>query len=291
VTDRLIYVALVAVWMAYLVPMGLRRYREVSVRGSIESFSSSMLALGGRGGWERAATRAAPGGTPAGAPVAARAVDGPPTGPLDRPSARRAAARRRRTLLVLLALTALTGVLVVATSLAWPAVLVPSALIVTFVVASHLQVSREEDAAWVRAAARQAGPSASPRAAVRAEVTPVGDEPDDADTVVLSDGVAAQIVALLAEPVAFDDAPPAKVESGGFAVAAAAAAADSAGSTWDLRPMTLPTYVTKPRAARSVSRVDPSGPDTWTSNRIDAEQTELEGAAEPPAARRRAVGG
>lgn len=338
-TDRLIYAALVAVWMAYLVPMGLRRLREVSGRGSIESFSSTMLALGGRAGSGGTESHSVSGGTPAGSPVAARPTPDPVASPLDRPSAREAAARRRRTLLVLLAVTGLTVVLVVTTSLLWPVVLVPVALITGFFVACRVQMSREEDAAWVRAAARQAGPARAARPAVRAEVArvpaePVGDEPDDEDTVVLGADDAAQLRALLLAPAATGGgAHPAPVSavlpatsayvggahrvpvsgaaacSGAHPASVAApaacngahpapvpapAAADGAhpaGSTWDPRPFTLPTYVTKPRGTRTVGAMDLRGRDTWTSGRVEGEQTVLEDGEDTPLEQRRAVSG
>ena len=46
---------------------------------------------------------------------------------------------------------------------------------------------------------------------------------------------------------------------------AAAVATTGGGSLWDPLPITLPTYVSKPRATRTVRTVDLSGPGTWTS--------------------------
>ena len=65
---------------------------------------------------------------------------------------------------------------------------------------------------------------------------------------------------------------------------------------WDPLPVTLPTYVTKARAARTVRTIDLSAPDTWSSGRDEAdsalvEQTvEAEESAEQVAEHRRAVG-
>ena len=44
---------------------------------------------------------------------------------------------------------------------------------------------------------------------------------------------------------------------------------------WDPLPVTLPTYVTKPRAGRTVRTIDFSQPHTWTSGHIEGEDIEL----------------
>ena len=41
------------------------------------------------------------------------------------------------------------------------------------------------------------------------------------------------------------------------------------GSLWDPLPVTLPTYVTKPKARRTVRTIDLSEPGTWSSGRSD----------------------
>src|SRR4051812_3061697 len=46
--------------------------------------------------------------------------------------------------------------------------------------------------------------------------------------------------------------------------------AAAAGSLWDPLPVTLPTYVTKPRASRSVRTIDLSAPDVSSSGRSSA---------------------
>jgi len=54
-------------------------------------------------------------------------------------------------------------------------------------------------------------------------------------------------------------------------VDAVAVATDDGGSLWDPLPMTLPTYVTKPKARRTVRTIDLNEPDTWTSGRSEAD--------------------
>lgn len=52
-------------------------------------------------------------------------------------------------------------------------------------------------------------------------------------------------------------------------------AASSGGTLWDPLPVTVPTYVTKPRAGRTVRTIDFAQPGTWTSGHIEGEQTEF----------------
>lgn len=358
-TDRLIYAALVAVWMAYLIPMGIRRYREVSAHGSITSFSSSMRALGG----SPRASDVAPGGTPPGRTVAARPArtQTATAGVLDRPSARAAAARRRRTLLVLLGLVAVTGILVVLTSLLWPAILVPIALVVAFLVVCRIQVARLEEAAWARAAAAAkrsaaAGPTPAPvrfggcdeetlvisgPAAARM-ATALGDARTGASPAVAARPPAAPVTvsaahgAHPASPVESQPAvahgahpaPPAQAQPAvapgvhpaspvevqpAVAVAhgahpahapvpqpgavshgaspATPGAQPAAPSTWDPRPVTLPTYITKSRAPRTIRSVERTGADSWSSGRNSGARTVGDEADGKPVQRRRAVGG
>jgi hypothetical protein len=55
--------------------------------------------------------------------------------------------------------------------------------------------------------------------------------------------------------------------------------ASSGAVLWDPLPVTLPTYVTKPRAGRTVRTIDFEQPGTWTSGHIEGEQTQLPGDA------------
>jgi hypothetical protein len=59
---------------------------------------------------------------------------------------------------------------------------------------------------------------------------------------------------------------------------------------WDPLPVTLPTYVTKPRAGRTVRTIDFSQPHTWTSGHIEGEDVELPKRDDDSGDHRRAVG-
>jgi hypothetical protein len=51
------------------------------------------------------------------------------------------------------------------------------------------------------------------------------------------------------------------------------------GTLWDPLPVTLPTYVTKPQARRTVRTIDLGEPGTWTSGHT-AEDTRIAAQAE-----------
>ena len=71
---------------------------------------------------------------------------------------------------------------------------------------------------------------------------------------------------------------------------------EDGGSLWDPLPVTLPTYVSKPKAKRTVRTIDLGEPGTWTSGRTAedsqivaqaaAEEAEAEVAADDRAAAR-----
>jgi hypothetical protein len=52
-----------------------------------------------------------------------------------------------------------------------------------------------------------------------------------------------------------------------------------AGSLWDPLPMTLPTYVSKPAAPRTVRTIDLNEPGTWSSGRSESDSQLVEDAA------------
>lgn len=267
-TTGLIYVAIVAAWAAYLVPMMLKRNDEASKRRSAEAYSSSAARVLSRtdGGY---AVRA-PGGitTPAGSTVTGTSAHGagvtaagvvipgstergeavlgsppdgsPPRHHLPNRARRVAAMRRRRVLsiltLSLLSMTALAGLGI----LLWWSVSIPAGLIVAFVVLTRVQLRRQarERAAFVaerraQAAARHdRGPAVAPPSS-----------PDNEMTV----------------EVKLPDAEPAKPEPKPI----------SSEGLWDPVPVTLPTYVLKEKAPdRTVRTINLSGPEVFSSARM-----------------------
>ncbi|MFG1818322.1 hypothetical protein ACGFIF_31475 [Kribbella sp. NPDC049174] len=245
-TTGLIYVAIVAAWAAYLVPMLLKRNDEAR-RTPVASADARVLARQGdpqsRSRYVvRPAAGAGPsvGGASAAVDEATQADDLPPPAPRYVPNrARRVAAMRRRRVLSLLTLsllsvTALAGL----GMLLWWTVAIPGSLIVAFVVLTRVQLRRQARERARVAAERRA------RAQARHDRGPAGKpaptpSPDEEMTIE---------VRLPAEP-----APVEKPRTDGL---------------WDPVPVTLPTYVMKEKAPdRTVRTISLSDHEVFSSAR------------------------
>ncbi|MEP6665700.1 MAG: hypothetical protein ABJA81_04565 [Nocardioidaceae bacterium] len=277
-----IYAAIVMVWAAYLVPLALRRHDEAARKRSIERFSSAMRVLSRRGSrsGERGNDRMIV--TP---PRGIEAVSGvdrllTPTlsvngrhepAPLaNRPSRaamRSAAERRRRVLIVLVAVTGVTAVVSILGLIAWWSFAIPLALIVAFLMVARRQVRMASESYWTEVAEHRPEPSnVVRRPAARVDAThgavkqPEGyDEP----TVTLNrDDLLVGGSDLVEERV----------------VAVSVETADGE-SLWDPLPVTLPTYVDAPVAKRSFRTIDLGEPGTWSSGH--AEEASKTVAGEP----------
>lgn len=243
----LIYGGIVVGWLCYLVPLAVRRHDEASRARSIDRFSAAMRVLSQGDDSDRLVghrtLRPAPSGSstarPRRVPVA-----------VARRAARVAARRRRRTLTLLLLVLLVVVGLATGGVLAWWTVGVPGGLVLCWLVVARLQVSRTRASAWEDALRSAALAAPDP-------VEPRGDEPDDAPTVEMAAVPAAAVT------------PGALVEQ--HVVAAPVPTADGR-SLWDPLPVTLPTYVTKPRAERAVRTVDLSGDGVWSSGRLPVEE-------------------
>jgi hypothetical protein len=323
----IIFVVLAVAWAGYLIPKALRHHEEVGRNRSVDRFSTAMRVLARRdpvsrrdgrlvvtparsserilvparrtGGTAGSVTApvTAPAAAPAAAPVAAP-VAAPPaaangaTAMSERPAAR-AAARRRRYILtgllvVVLAVVALAALQVVPR---W-GVAVPVALTVLYLVLCRTQVRREAKAGRRRepeagsSDESVAGPSedvrVEPRRAVRVEApygTPRAARNDQGFEEVSPEE----------ETMSIPCVEPAGVVGDG------SAPGEAGSSLWDPVPVTLPTYVTKQQASRTVRTIDLSEPRTWTSGRSEADSKLVEEAASEASAEEtgdsRAVGG
>jgi hypothetical protein len=260
-----LYVAIVVGWAVYLVPFALKRYDEATRNRSIDRFSSAMRVLGRRDGeddgvvarsttFEMASSRTA---TPA---AAARRT-------AEREAAKVAARRRRRVLLTLLFLTAAIAGAAGLAFVDWWAVGIPGGLVVAWLVACRLQARRER-VAYARPRERRA--ETAPAAAVAESL--VGAEV----------GAMPEVVA----PAA-DDAPTVVLQRADLDEAAAAYEAEyeAQGSLWDPVPVTLPTYVHKPRAPRTIRTIDLGAPGVQSSGHTEeyAASMPVEEPAEPAA--------
>ncbi len=249
--NGLIFAFVVALWAAYFVPLAVRRYDEASKAGSIDKFSSLSRVIPHKRHIEQEEE----------APVEIIAPEPEFVAPVrtaTRASARLAARRRRRTLLTLLALAVIVTGVATAGVIPLLSIAAPAALIVAWLIACRVQVRGER------------GISAKPRA--QAETKAAKDSYDAEATVIVSHQ--------------FEDLEPhrkrvmEKVELEANALDEQIVIAVPVGSTtgeamWHPLPVTLPTYVTKPRAGRTVRTIDFNEPGAWTSGHIEGENTEL----------------
>lgn len=241
----MIFVALAVVWAVVLIPKALRHHDDVARTRSVDEVSDSARVLARREPIsatqaELVAGRSSSAHAPESSVPAPREATGPtpltaprPVVPLQRPraqvAARRraaaAAARRRRRVLTVLLLSDLAVVVLALTAVlaAW-APAVPGGLTVAYLVLCRVLVRRER-ARW--------------------EAVLVGSSAEAAETDEEPLEVPAAPVASSADTSIFD-----------AAVLREAVVTADGGSLWDPLPVTLPTYVTAPRAPRSVRTID-----------------------------------
>lgn len=294
-------------WAVYLIPKALKHHDELARTRSIDRFSTAMRVLARREPVNRRDTRLVV--TPARPTEATRMLvpsSAAVAEPADRPgttsrpepvrrnesrrAAARAAARRRRHILMFLVVATLVTVGVAAFNLApWWSVAVPASLTVVYLYLCRRQVRRENLASWthdVEPAVTSAESRVAPRRAVRVEApygTPRGDRNDqgfeefspDEDTVTIS----AAALTAAAAAASLSEAEVAAARAVEVETVAVAVPTTDGGSLWDPLPVTLPTYVNKPRAARTVRTIDLSEPGTWTSGRSEADSKLVEEAS------------
>ena len=276
----IIFVALALAWAVYLIPQALKRHDEAARTRSVDRFSATMRVLARRSPLEEREEREEREArvlvSPSQAHLRAQVRTPVPT----RAAARTAARRRRRVLFVLLGATALTAATIGGLRLAgiigpWWSVAVPGGLVLVWLVVCRLQVRRLD---------RVRRP--------RYEGSLV--TPDDEDTVQLDHDALRAAVAVEVDVTVTQEDPPvvARVEQ------PAAAQADS--TLWDPLPVTLPTYVSKPRAQRTVRTIDLTQPGVVSSGRSEddsrlvaetAEAVRTAAADQEQAEQQRAAGG
>ncbi len=264
--SAVIFVLLAVAWAGYLIPRALRHHDETARTRSIDTFSGSTRVLARSEPADDRDTRLVV--TPARPVEPSRPVspDRPvePVGTSRRLSVRAAARRRRRILALLLVCVVGTAVVAGLSYLPWWSVAVPGGLTLAFLVLCRTLVRREARTVPVRSTATEPEP-ASDAASDPAPATPAEPAAE-----VVDEGF--DDVDVLDEPL---EEP------------------DGAGTIWDPLPVTLPTYVTAPKAHRTVRTIDLGEPGTWTSGRT-AEDAEIAVQAAQPQAPdgngRRAVG-
>ena len=298
----LIIAFVVVVWAAYFIPLALRRYDDASKNASVEtSGSASRLikrpqAAGARGpsATETAPSRSVPSSSVPSSSVPSSSVPSRPVA--DRPAARLAAKRRRRTLLVLLGLTMLVGGLAGFAVIAPLWVAAPAALVILWLMACRIQVRGERGLAAVPSGARLPRikvphvkmPSFASLRTASPSAPAVALSSDEEETIIVSGhfedinpGRKNLMEDVELEADALDD----KI------VIAVPSVSTTGEALWDPLPVTLPTYVTKPRAGRTVRTIDFGQAGVWTSGHIEGEDVEMpHRVADVTGDERRAVG-
>ncbi len=232
----LIYLVIIALWAAVLIPMWLRRHDQISEVRSTARFSSAMRSLGSHGQPQYAMSMSA-GPMTSSVPEVSMARSTRPTPnegvdpSYERELARQSAATRRA--IVLGILTALLLVTLVAAMLGLAPKWVPvvAALpVLGFVIAAAMTSSQRSSARQ----ARPARPARATRAARRSEAP----------------------VAAAAVPAAAQSDE--EWESWN--------AWDEDDQSWEAVPTTLPTYVSAPRASAVPRGIDRATPGEWTGS-------------------------
>jgi hypothetical protein len=293
--SALIFVALAVAWAVYLIPKALKHHDEVVRSRSVEKFSHTMRVLARREPVDRRNARLVvspiraslrpPVETKAHAqpeiPVAetvsasvtttvTREVTAPvartsrPSPAAERASARRAAKRRRNVLALVLLANAVVIGLAAASVITWPWVTAPAAVLVVWLVACRVSV---------RAERRQR----AARSAIEIGLPPlIEDEPGDLTGELPVTPPQPRVPAAPVAPEPSESSPAAEtpgVVTGEIPVVGG----------WDMVPTTLPTYVSKPAAARrTVSTIDLDSTGVWSSGRND-EDSALARSAEQSA--------
>ncbi|NPC97389.1 hypothetical protein [Nocardioides sp. zg-DK7169] len=276
--SALIFLALAVAWAVYLVPKALKHHDEAVRSRSVERFSDTMRVLARREpAAERGSSRTVltPGRAPA-APVVQTKPSAVAAAPepvvltpaqrrARREAANRAAARRRRVLVAILGTNALVIGLASFSVVSWWWVAAPVALLIAWLVACRLMVRQERGLT-----ARVARPAAPVPAA--AEEAPGEDA---------APGTAGTVTAQEAD----SEAPGESTQEIGVLTLAP----DAESGLWDPVPVTLPTYVSKPAAARrSVRTIDLEDTGVWTSGHTDADSQLAREAADAERAERAA---
>jgi hypothetical protein len=247
--SALIFVALAVAWAVYLIPKALEHHEEGVRTRTVERFSATMRVLARREPVSGRKARLVSARSASSGPAdRSQTVPDLPNGSLDvkpepiltpvqerarRKTAARAARRRLRAVSLILAANVVVVALAFGGVLGWRWCAVPVGVLVAWLVACRLMVRKE------RGITRTRG-RRTPRLRIPAEAP--DQEPSDNTE---------EISAVRADSP--DDAP-----------------VRAAGS-WDPVPVTLPTYVSKPLAPRSVSTIDLDSTGVWSSGHHDAD--------------------
>ncbi|MGH3472070.1 MAG: hypothetical protein ACRDPG_08510, partial [Nocardioidaceae bacterium] len=180
-----------------------------------------------------------------------------------RAALRAAAARRRRVLTLLLALALVTVVVAVVGVVPLWSAGIPVGLVAAFLIIARTSVRRASDEFWLQSEAAAEPSNVVRRTAARVDASH-GSVRTDSDPDEAADD----------EPTITLDAAAVAVAKAGLTedrvVAVAMRTADG-DSLWDPLPVTLPTYVDKPAAKRTIRTIELGEPGTWSSGHSEAD--------------------
>jgi hypothetical protein len=226
----LIYLVIIALWAAVLIPMWLRRHDQISEVRSTARFSSAMRSLGSQGQPQYAMSLGSMNSAPTEVLMVRPTTSSRPTlSAVDgqREQARQSAATRRA--IVLGVLTALLLAALVASVLGvtpkWLAALA-AVPVIAFIAASVMTASDRSSAPARTQTQRRTAPSRAQRAQAEAQAEPAQDEAEWENWNAWDD----------------DD------------------------QSWEAVPTTLPTYVDAPRASAVPRGIDRDTPGEWTGS-------------------------
>ncbi len=258
--SALIFVALAVAWAVYLVPKALRHHDDVVRSRSVDRFSHTMRVLARREPISRRSARlvVTPGRPASEATVVTKprskpeqvTATAPAPAPALKPSqvrarreaARRATKRRRNVLAGILLANLVVATLAATSVINWAFIAIPAVLLVAWLVACRVMVKGEQT---------RLAPARRPVADEQVAEVPATEGLEDTDD---ETGEIDEIDEI--DP--FDD------------TSAGIAPVDPA--LWDPVPVTLPTYVSKPAAARrSVRTIALDDTGVWTSGRTAAD--------------------
>ncbi len=242
----LIFVVLAVAWAGYLIPRALRHHEEIAANRPVDSFSDTIRVLERTPATMKALLTPPASTVVEEGPLGARleTAAAPAARSISRSSARRAARRRRRILTLLLLVTAATAGTAAFHYISWVYLAIPGAVVLGWLWLCRRMVRKTRRAPVART------PAAAP---VVVEESPLGARP-----VVEEGPLGARLETSAANPVA---------------------ALEDDGSLWDPLPLTLPTYVSKPAARRTVRTIDLTQTGVTTSGH-SAEDTKMARAAE-----------
>ncbi|MFD1859701.1 hypothetical protein EHW97_00895 [Aeromicrobium camelliae] len=298
-SSGLIVAFVVALWAAYFVPLVLRRYDEANKNSALDT----------EGPMRRVVTPPRPDQAEPAPPRAERAPRPKPKPTITRETARIAARRRRRTLLTLVAVLAIVGGVAGFGYLPLWSIAVPAGLIVAWLIACRLMVRQELGLATPRERApkptrapkersaataprRGAGRWSSVKKAASSWASSSTDsgssrQLEDEDTIIVQvDDIDPDRKHVMEDVPLTSDALDEQLQI------AVPSVGTSGEMLWDPLPVTLPTYVTKPRAGRTVRTIDFTQAGAWTSGHVEGEDVDFPApnADENPDTNRRAVG-